>query len=188
MAPRSKMPEVAVPQQQRGKRGLTDMQKAFCEHIAAEHNQSEAMRLAGSQGTDQALAVTASRWLRLAKVQDYLKTLPQQRKAAAATAARIATAQERQELWTAIMRGEGKSEHVLKDGSIIMAGPDWSARLKALEALGRAQGDFIKDSGAQAPQIKIVLPSGPMTPEQIASKRQELWGGADDNDSTDAGT
>ena len=44
----------------------------------------------------------------------------------------IATREERQEFWTAVMRGEHKE-----------GGADWKDRLKAAEMLGKSEGDFI---------------------------------------------
>lgn len=182
MAPKKKTPTAVTPQ--RGKHGLTEMQKAFCEHLAAGNSQTEALRLAGSKAKPEVMAKTASNWVRLGKVQQYLKSLAPVKAKDDQSRSRIATAQERQEMWTAILRGEREATFVTKDG-LRQGPPDWPARLKALEALGRAQGDFIKDAGAQAPQIKIVMPSGPMTQEQITAKREELWGGDDDANPSD---
>ncbi len=102
---------------------MTPKQQAFVEHYAACGNATEAARLAGyskphPQGAENLLKPT---------VQAALAELT-----AKVASERIATAQERQEFWTAVMRADEGYEAEMKD------------RLKASEILGRAQQDFIE--------------------------------------------
>lgn len=103
-------------------RELTPRQQAFCEYYAASGNATEAARLAGyrkphPQGAEN---------LQKPTIAAYIAQLT-----AAQDEARVATVKERQEWWTAVMRGEHR-EFEPKD------------RLKASELLGRCQGDFIE--------------------------------------------
>ncbi|MFC5846722.1 terminase small subunit [Deinococcus petrolearius] len=159
-----------VPKPQRGHRGITDMQKRFAEHIAQGFDQTEAMRRAGSTAVNP--AVTASKWMRLPKVLDYLRSLPQEQQQEEARGSRIATAIERQEFWTEVMRGRGEATFVTKEG-LLTGPPDWGSRIRAAEALARAQGDFKDDDSSKVkPQVVINLPQRPMTPEEIEEARR----------------
>ena len=54
---------------------LTDLQRRFCEEYAVDWNGTRAARAAGYTGSDATLAATASRTLRIDKVQAYLDYL-----------------------------------------------------------------------------------------------------------------
>lgn len=166
----SAAPPADVPHAERGKRGITEMQKRFCEFIAQGHDQTEAMRLAGSRAKDP--STNASKWMKLDKVLTYLRSLPQQQRQEEAREARIATAQERQEFWTEVMRGRGEATFVTKEG-LLTGPPDWGSRIRAAEALAKAQGDFKDDDQRRVqPQVVINLPNRAMTPEEIEEARR----------------
>lgn len=161
---------------ERGKRGITDMQKRFCEALASGLTNLDAMREAGSQGSDANAQTQASRWLKLPKVLDYLQSIPTvaaaQAQAEEERAARIATAQERQEFWTSVMRGQGYATFVTKEG-LDTGPPDWGSRIRAAEALAKAQGDFKDDSERKVqPQVVINLPQRAMTQAEIEEARR----------------
>jgi phage terminase small subunit len=99
---------------------LTPRQQAFVEHYAACGNATEAARRAGyKQPNPQGAENLAKPSIQAAIAE----------RTQAAVSARIATAEERQSFWTAVLRGEEDAE--MKD------------RLKASELLGKCQGDFI---------------------------------------------
>lgn len=124
---------------QKGKHDLTDMQRQFCEHIAAGHPQKEALRLAGSKSKN--LDVDASKMLRLPKVAEYLRSLPQQVRAQEAQRARIADAQERQEILTSILRGEDRATFVL-GFSTGEDTPTHADKLRAADMLAKMNGEY----------------------------------------------
>jgi phage terminase small subunit len=100
---------------------LTLKQQKFAEYYAASGKGSESVRKAGYAHKNA--DIEASRLLANPSVFDYLSSLTH-----AQTDNRIASAIERQEFWTAIMRSnEFKIE----------------ARLKASEILAKVQGDFV---------------------------------------------
>ena len=100
---------------------LTPKQKQFTEYYAASGKGSESVRKAGYAHKNA--DIEASRLLANPSVFDYLSSLTH-----AQSANRIASAIERQEFWTAVMRcNEFNIE----------------ARLKASEILAKAQGDFV---------------------------------------------
>jgi len=108
---------------------LTPRQQAFVEHYAASGNATEAARLAGykqphPQGAENLLKPT---------IQAALAALT-----AGASSARIATATERQEFWTGVMRG--KDKYAPDDAQQPIEMKD---RLKASELLGKAHQDFV---------------------------------------------
>lgn len=118
------------------KRELTPRQKRFCEHYAACGSAIEAARLAGyrkphPQGAEN---------LQKPTIAAYIAQLT-----AAQDEARVATVKERQEWWTAVMRGEHR-EFEPKD------------RLKASELLGKAQGDFLDRMQLTGPNGAPVVP------------------------------
>ena len=96
-----------------------------------EGNATEALRKAGHKGTDGALAVTATRMLKKAKIQDALERRIQRK-----DTSNIASREQRQSFWTEVMN-DSKGE--MRD------------RLKASELLGKSQADFtenVKHSGS----------------------------------------
>jgi len=123
---------------------MTPKQQAFVEHYAACGNATEAARLAGYRKPNPQGAENLAK----PSIQAALSAIT-----AKVTSERIATAQERQEFWTAVMRGEFGDEAEMKD------------RLKASEHLGKAQQDFIdrkeltgKDGAPlTAPDVKLVF-------------------------------
>lgn len=105
-------------------RPLSPKQKAFVENYAACGNATEAARKAGYRKPRS----VGSENLTKPDIKAALTALTEK-----VASERIATAIERQEFWTAIMRGE-------ISGDIEML----KIRLKASELLGKAQGDFIE--------------------------------------------
>ena len=117
-------------------RALSPKQQKFVEIYAACGNATEAARQAGyrkphPQGAEN---------LQKPTIQLAIATLTKQ-----TADARIATVAERQQFWTAVLRGEESAE--MKD------------RLKASELLGKCQGDFIErveSSGIQEIIVRYV--------------------------------
>lgn len=100
---------------------MTPKQSAFVDYYAASGNATEAARLAGyakphPQGAENLLKPTIQQAL-----AERNKEVSQ---------SRIATIKERQEFWTAVLRGQ-EPDAEMKD------------RLKASELLGKCHGDFI---------------------------------------------
>lgn len=125
---------------------LTPKQQAFCEFYISNGNASEAARLAGySKKTSQQIGAEN---LLKPVVQEYIKSLTQ-----TIASVRIATAIERQEFWTAIMRGQ-------------MPDVD-SIQLKASEILGKAQGDFIQ-------KVEVTSELTTLTDDELDAKIQSL--------------
>lgn len=128
-------------------RDLSPKQQAFVEHYAACGNATEAARQAGySAGRAR---VIGGENLTKPAIQAALAELT-----AKVASERIADVVERQEYWTALMRGEKQDDpEMLKIG------------LKASELLGKAQGDFIyrkehtgKDGAPlQAPDLQVIF-------------------------------
>lgn len=108
---------------------LTPRQQAFVD--AYQGNGTEAARVAGYAGDAQTLAVTASRLLKHAKVDEAIKrrnvVVATAREQAVEQAGRIATRAERQAFWTKVMLAEAERT---------------TDRLKAAELLGRSEADF----------------------------------------------
>jgi phage terminase small subunit len=103
---------------------LNQGQKAFVQHYKASGNATQAARAAGYKGSDETVAVTGSRMLKLAKVQRALAEVTKKDEDK-----RIATAEQIQQLWTEVLNNPKVS---LGD------------RLKASELLAKTQGQFIK--------------------------------------------
>ena len=101
---------------------LNARQKAFVAAYAG--NGVEAARAAGYSGSDEALAVAASRLLRFDKVAEALRARETKR-----DSKRIATREERQAFWTEVFHDS--EQNIL-------------ARLKASELLGKSEADFIE--------------------------------------------
>lgn len=116
---------------------LTLKQKAFCEHYAACGIATEAARLAGYANP----AVEGVRLLKNDNVLAYLDVIPSTARKESQN--RIATAQERQEFWTAVMRGEIGEETVVGE-ALVKIKPELKDRLKASELLGKSQADFVE--------------------------------------------
>lgn len=103
-------------------RALLPKQKAFVEHYAACGNATEAARMAGYRTPNQQGAENLVK----PGIQAALKAIADK-----VSSKRIADATERQEFWTAVMRGDKGHESEMKD------------RLKASELLGKVQQDFV---------------------------------------------
>lgn len=107
--------------------GLTERQRRFCEAFAANGgNAMDAARQAGYARPAQ----EGARLLENAGIRAALEALRK-----STTSAAIATREERQALWTAILRGQEPDRGGLP--------PSIKDRLKASELLGKAQADFI---------------------------------------------
>lgn len=104
---------------------MTDLQRRFVDAYMGEAkgNATEAARLAGYSGDDAALAVRGSENVRNRKVRQALRELQ-------ASDPLVASREERQAFWTAIMRGEEPA--------------DLGLRIKASELLGKTGGDFVE--------------------------------------------
>lgn len=115
--------------------------KLFIE--AYEGNTIEAMQIAGYEGTPQQLENRGSELLQLPAIQDAIK---ERSKYIASTIRTIAAREERQAVWTSIMRNEdphykpqyNKEGQIIPEDNIPIA-----TRLKAAELLGKSEGDFI---------------------------------------------
>jgi len=145
-------------------RALTERQRLFVEAWTGEAkgNGVQAARIAGYKGNDKVLGVAAARLLAEARVQAAIQQATAQVRSVA-----IATRAERQALLTAMLRDELDEEVVVVVGMGNNMGDhaenvtkriDARARLKALELLGRMQGDFIdkvevKTEGALRSQL-----------------------------------
>jgi hypothetical protein len=120
---------------------LNNKMKLFIE--AYDGNTIEAMRIAGYEGTDNQLESRGSDLLQLPAIQDAIR---ERSKYIASTIRTIAAREERQAVWTSIMRNEDPhyKPQYNKDGQII---PEdnipIATRLKAAELLGKSEGDFI---------------------------------------------
>ena len=100
---------------------LTPKQKAFCQFYAGSGNATESARLAGySEKSAEAIGLEN---LGKPRIAEYITSL-----AVISENKRIATATERQEFWTSVMRGDVEVN---------------DKQLKAADSLGKAQGDFI---------------------------------------------
>ena len=105
---------------------LSERQKKFCEFFAANGNATESAKLAGY--SEKTARQIGDENLSKPVIQEYLKELTKP-----AEDKRIADAVERQSLLTAILRGE------LEDRG---EPASLSDKLKAIDMLGRMQGDF----------------------------------------------
>ena len=101
---------------------LTPKQKRFCESYAMTGNATQAAKIAGY--SEKTATSIGEQNLRKLDVVEYLKELTN-----ITSSSLIATAIQRQEFWTSIMRDD---EIGIGD------------RLRASEILGKAQGDFIQ--------------------------------------------
>lgn len=86
-------------------------------------NGTEAARLAGYKGSDNVLAQTARDLLRNPQISEAIRAREKEE-----VRPLIATRQERQAFWTAVMNDTDE---------------EMPARLKASELLGKSEGDFI---------------------------------------------
>lgn len=127
---------------------LTPKQRLFCEFYVGCGNASESARLAG-YSEKSARAVGAEN-LTKPDIKKYIESLTQ-----AGSNARIATAIERQEFWTSIMRGQ------------LFEVDD--KQIKASEILGKAQGDFINKV-----EMSGDLKTDTLTDEELDMKIKEL--------------
>jgi len=117
-------------------RALSPKQQKFVEIYAACGNATEAARQAGYRKPREQGAQNLSKLAIKIAVAALTERVASQR---------IATVEERQQFWTAVLRGEESAE--MKD------------RLKASELLGKCQGDFIErveSSGIQEIIVRYV--------------------------------
>ena len=116
------------------KNGLTPRRKRFCEFYVANGGNGTAAAKEAGYKPDNAVAIAGENLTKPA-IQRYIAELnePGQN-------ARIASAQERQEFWTSVVRGEeaSRTDH---EG---LPELDMKDRLKASELLGRSQLDFVE--------------------------------------------
>ncbi len=102
-------------------RDLTGRQLRFAQAYAG--NGTEAARLAGYTGDDEALSVTASKLLRHPKVAALIRDRENE-----ANRPLIATRHDRQAFWTKVMQDTAE---------------EMPARLRASELLGKSEADFV---------------------------------------------
>lgn len=113
-----------------------------------------ACRLAGYEGGDTSLAVQAGRLLRNVEVAAAIKTRREKEGAPL-----IATRQQRQSFWAAVMGG--MVEQTLPDGSVMKLPVEMKDRLKASELLGRSEADFTdKLAGADGKPLQVTVNIG----------------------------
>ena len=125
---------------------LTPKQQAFVD--AYTGNGTDAARAAGYTGTDGALAVSASKLLKLPKVREAIDA-----RRARENSGLIASRAERQEFWTKVMKAE---ESEMRD------------RLKASELLGRSEADFVDRTeltGADGGPVEVSISINGVVPE-----------------------
>ena len=134
---------------------------AFADFLAQGKTGTEAARSAGFTGTADALAVTASRLLRNAKVQDLIKEAQLK-----SSSERIMTARRVKELWTEIAEGTLRCPMVTEDGRVVEILPTMSDRLKALEGLARALGMFINREVSDG-KLEITIRRGADAPAAL---------------------
>jgi phage terminase small subunit len=125
---------------------LTLKQKKFCEFYVGSGNASEAARLAGY--SEKTARATGAENLTKPDVQEYINSLTK-----SMSDERIATAVERQQFWTAIMRGQMPEIEIIQ--------------LKASEILARAQGDFIQ-------KVEVTNDLATLTDDELDEKIQSL--------------
>ena len=110
---------------------LSPKQKLFCELYAGNGgNGRRAATEAGYKNPD----VISAQNLKKLNIIDYLSSLTED-----ARSARIATAAERQQFWTSVLRAEEPSGKDQEGNDSF----DMKDRLKASELLGRSQGQFV---------------------------------------------
>ena len=126
--------------------GLTEKQRRFCEAFAA--NGGNAMGAAREAGYKQP-AVQGAENLEKPSVREALEQLRAEK-----TNAAIATREERQSFWTAVMRD---SEQEMKD------------RLRAAELLGKAHADFLDRHEHSGPNGGPIRTAADLTDEQLAA-------------------
>ncbi len=123
--------------------GLTEKQRRFVEAYVgeAQGNATQAARLAGYSGDDPTLAVAGAKLIRNGKVAEAIEAARKPR-----TRRAILTRDERQALLTEFANDAGAE---VKD------------RIKAIEVLGKMQGDFIEKHEVEhrgAMVVRVVMP------------------------------
>ena len=124
---------------------LTTLQAAFIEHYVATGNGTQSARLAGYQGSDRTLGVTASRMLGRASIRAALAELPAsppQRVAASLAAAAGSAA------WI-VDRAVALADGARQDRD----------KIQALALLARRHAEF-RDAGPAVVQQIVALPEG----------------------------
>ena len=126
-------------------KGLTEKQRRFVEAYTGVANgvATQAARLAGYSGDDRALSVIGTRTLRITRVADAVEAIRERSR----TKPSIMTREQRQDLLSKFAKDESLSK---KD------------RMRAIEILGKMQGDFIERlelSGSVETQVMVYLPS-----------------------------
>ncbi|AFZ67562.1 terminase small subunit [Deinococcus peraridilitoris] len=164
----AKQPAAKRPTKRNAPKGeKTDSAKRIENFSLAYHAEPNATKAAiAANYSEKTAASSGSRLLRSDKVQARLKELADE-----AASAAIATARERQEFLTAVLRGQSRATFVTREG-LTEGAPDFPSRLKAAELLGKMQGDFNKDDdGSVKPTVIINMPQRAMTPEEIEAAR-----------------
>lgn len=116
---------------------LTPKERLFAEGIATGMSNRDALDWAGyhtASPSATAIALKNRENVRLA-IKEFSLQLQ---------SSTIADARERQELLTSIMRDLIKKEVVTKKGDVVEVGADFGERMKAVELLGKMQGDFVE--------------------------------------------
>ena len=138
---------------------LSEKQLKFCEVYAANGgNATAASRDAGYKQPN----VQGAQNLAKLGIQEYIKELTEKIKSA-----RVATARERQEFWTEVMRG--KAETFTDDDGNVICGTKMADRIKASELLGKSQMDFI-----EVVKIDGVISIKDMSDDELKARTSEL--------------
>lgn len=146
---------------------LTEMQRAFVFAYAgpAKGNGTQAARIAGATGDDATVAVTASKWLKMAKVQAFLRSITEDDEDDA-----LADSVETRRFLTGVMRGTECRVPIITmagpvfedDGVTIKSRPaDAKDRVKAATELARMSGWYAPEKSEVnlgGSIVRIVLP------------------------------
>lgn len=144
-----------------GAKPLSPKRLAFVEAYMETSNGTESARRAGYTGTPEALAVTASRLLRDAKVAAAIAERQREPKARGEASRR-----ELRQFWTGVMRGEVVTEIRKVDDAgnetVTKVPSEMRDRLKASEHLAKTRGMFIekrehKHEGAVLNELSAAL-------------------------------
>ena len=145
---------------------LTLKQARFVERYLVHANATQAAREAAYSGSDATLAVTGSRLLKNDKVGAAIR-----RGRKRETKRNVMDRDEREDLFTAIARGEGTAVALTRLGPVELP-PDFKERMRAAELLGKMHGDYTEHVKTEhvGPVVHVIC-----TPEE---RRERLKKGS----------
>lgn len=151
---------------------LTLKQQKFVDHYNLYGHGTDAARAAGYKGNDVTLATVATENLKKHQIASAIKSQREELKQAS-----IATAQERHEFLTSVMRGPKLSAEQMKlaleSGDITaLEGPKYSDRIKAAELLCKINGEFIEKKQIEG-GITVRVIRGDSAPSAIGRSIKE---------------